>query len=228
MLDDDTRRSPSSAEPKRLGARSNLEPYIFKTQLKTDRNWTDGLIRDFLGEPDGLRYNWHHLSGPLQKLYLKSRVIAVEATEEFQRAIANLKKRRAASRVSSRRIAKKRREKIVQSVRDTDFCVPKLERQTLVNEACYHYNYRSSGEYIASPSSDLEFLDRICVNYLRHECTAYDGILSATSGAVGCYEAKLEARLTVLQQIANAYPDLALECDRQMDEGIARHFPEAQ
>jgi len=208
--------------PKRLGPRSNLAPYFFKSKLKEDRKWTDGLIRDFLGEPDAERPNFHYRTGPLQQLYLKSRVESIEATDEFQLAFAKLEKRRASARTVARRIAKERRERALNEARSFDFCVPKLDTAKLIEEACRHYNDRSFGERLATPDSSPEFLDRISVNYLRHECTAYDEILDMFKGVVGGAEAKIEARNVVLSQIADTYPDLNFECYRQQLESYER------
>ena len=59
--------------------------------------------------------------------------------------------------------------------------------------ACKHYNSynfdRAFGSNIASINSDMEFLSRICTNYLRHNMTNYESELEKLFGKVGKYDA---------------------------------------
>jgi hypothetical protein len=60
-------------------------------------------------------------------------------------------------------------------------------------------------------------VDRIMVNYLRHDRTVYDASLLrnrfSTSDLRSWYNKELKSRC--LDEIATAYPELADECDRQ-------------
>ena len=67
----------------------------------------------------------------------------------------------------------------------------------------------------ASEMSDPAFLERITVNFVRHELTAYDQELEAVAGRVGVQDAVQAIRRKVFAAIAAAYPALAHECDRQ-------------
>jgi hypothetical protein len=72
--------------------------YITPTRLKSDRGWTDALIKRFLGDPDELAVNPNYSSGPRMRLYDIDRVMAVEATKDCQIALAQ----KAASRAKAK------------------------------------------------------------------------------------------------------------------------------
>jgi len=59
------------------------------------------------------------------------------------------------------------------------------------------------------------FLDRITVNYIRHNLTEYDERLCEEKGKVGRYHFYGRYKAGVLDAIAKAYPQYAAECERQ-------------
>lgn len=67
----------------------------------------------------------------------------------------------------------------------------------------------------ASEHSDPEFLERIRVNYLRHNSCRYEHHLEMIAGRVGTKDAYLEIKEKVLDAIAEVYPWLGAECLRQ-------------
>lgn len=71
-------------------------------------------------------------------------------------------------------------------------------------------------EWYASERSSPEFLERITVNYLRHELSSYENHLTRVAGQVGAEDAYWRIKEKVLDAIAGAYPHLAAECCRQM------------
>jgi len=66
-----------------------------------------------------------------------------------------------------------------------------------------------------------EFLDRITVNHLRHELSSYEAELAALFGKTGRAEATAVIRKRVYRAIADAYPELAAECGRQLTRRTA-------
>jgi len=84
--------------------------------------------------------------------------------------------------------------------------------EALLRAAIDSYNSLEKTEFVADLDSDPRFLERIQVNYLRHERTFYDEAMSMAEDG----EAKHALREHVLERIARAYPHLASECDRQM------------
>lgn len=61
----------------------------------------------------------------------------------------------------------------------------------------------------ADEGSDREFLKRICINYLRHECTAYEDELDRMSGEVGVREAHDLLQNRINEAIRAKYKELA-------------------
>lgn len=63
--------------------------FVYRATL-IKRGWTVGMIRRYLGDPDKLANNPHHMSGPRAQLYNLARVEAAEKAPMIQ---ARLKKR---------------------------------------------------------------------------------------------------------------------------------------
>lgn len=186
-----------------------------------ERGWTDALIRDFLSEPDETRPNpRYRVAGAPVRLYRLSRVEEAEAVEEFK---ARLEKARVRS-AAGKKAAGKKREELKALIAGVVINVERRPLDQVRAEAITHYNERNSAlswrypyrEYgYATPNSDHDFLERITVNYVRHELTAYDGLWQSLYGQVGRDEAYILLRDRVLAAIAETYPDLADECRSQ-------------
>ncbi len=104
--------------------------------------------------------------------------------------------------------------------------VPVMSYEVLVQKACKGYNsrldhkYRKEHHYLSEPrattDSDPSFLERISVNYLRHQLTSYERNLVDLFGEKGKNNAVKEIRKKVYIAIAQAYPQLAEECKAQL------------
>lgn len=184
---------------------------LTKTSLK-DRGWTDSLIRKFLGEPDVLRPNPHYRSAPKMQLYKIDRVIDIEQNEAFKAALETARKRSEARKNSAIEQAERLREYI----RNLNIEFPVWSKQRLTQEACDHYNrlWRTT-EKRATPQSSEDFLSRISVNFLRHGLTPYDMELYLMFGKIGSVEGRVLLKARVLECIAETYPFLEDECERQ-------------
>jgi hypothetical protein len=193
---------------------------ITKSRLKSERNWTDKLIKLFLPAPDSVKPNPHWRAGPPMQLFALSQIEAVEQTEDFQQQLTASQPRRQAA---EKAIATKMRQ--MQSwLASVQIRVPVLDRDTLIERACGHYNdmQRSreaeGGQYCelkADADSDPEFLQRISVNYLRHCLTQYERHLETMSGKVGAGTGYEDLRSKVFSEISKNYPWLDTECERQ-------------
>jgi hypothetical protein len=201
----------------------NRSDYLNRTEVKL-RDWTDSLIKKYLIAPDERRRNPRAGGAPIQ-WFLLERVLTAEASSEFAAARQALEKRRE----SGRQNAEKRRQQIKEHIESLVIEVPNLEWDDLLRRACANYNAlpRSdrNGSH-ATPNSDGEFLDRICVNYLRHVKTYYDSHLEAVFRKAGANDARLQIKLKVLDAIAKQYPELELECWRQADKAETAHYAE--
>jgi hypothetical protein len=67
----------------------------------------------------------------------------------------------------------------------------------------------------ASHKSESAFLNRISVNFIRHELTEYDHDLEDVAGKTGVSQAVDSIRLNVYGAMGIAYPFYAVECRRQ-------------
>jgi hypothetical protein len=184
-----------------------------------ERGWTPAMVRDLLGGPDELKPNPVYRSAAPMGLWAEARVTAGEADPVFAQRQAAASKRSAASA----RVAAHKREELLAKVASVPVRVPLMDRERLIREACASYNefHAEYADFMATPGSDPEFLDRITVNYLRHELSSYEAELAALFGKTGRAEATAVIRRRVYRAIANAYPELATECGRQLSRRAA-------
>ena len=176
--------------------------FMTVSRMKSERGWTDGLIRKLLGEPDRLTPNQHYRHVSQMRLYDKMRIVQAENTAEFRKLfIGRTRRKRAAARSTQRR--------------RTDYVLwawtldPKCrfpERLDVVYQLGHMHHvewtkwendrWDTYGEMfgIESPeklksapqsydTAQQSDLDRWAVNYLRHECTGYDDIMVDGTGS---------------------------------------------
>lgn len=181
--------------------------YLSKTGLR-ERGWTESMIKKFLGKPDDERTNPHYKCAPSVKLYLLKRVEKIEAKEEFQKAIEKSKIRSE----KMRQVAENKRDEILEYVLDLDIEIPVYGKEELYQKACWSYNnfhdLRDNDYTPATLNSDKEFLNRITINYLRHNCTIYENELEKMFGCVGVQEAHNLLQTKINDAIKETYPFL--------------------
>ena len=209
---------------------------LTKTQLKKRPGWNDARIEKFLGEPD------FHTDNSYRKYvqtswYMMSRIKKAERYKTFQKEAARAIAQHETRRKVAQKAADKRREKTLAEVRESlqDVKIRKrfrrLKEYQLQRLAVDHYNdfqeYRAMerGRWDYSPAtiegSSEAFMERIVVNFLRHEATNYDESLFAQYKKTGKLEAISLIRSHIYQIIATEYPFLAEECARQAaDRGV--------
>lgn len=193
--------------------------YVTAGVLK-ERGWTESLIKRFMPEPCMTIPNRVYRSAPPYRLYREGRVADVEATGLWQQAASVARDRGA----RAKRATETKREALLETIRRLEIKVPQIERDELIERACDSYNSHKLGLYLergyeytpASKDSNPQFLERLMVNYLRHEMTDYERLLARTYGRVGVRAAYYEIAKKVYDAIARAYPDLFDECDRQL------------
>jgi hypothetical protein len=190
------------------------ETYLVKSDLK-DRGWSDGLIKTLLVAPDKTRTNPKYQSGPRTQLFALARVEIAEQSPEFISKRVDREKRQAAAQKG----VETKKKKMDGYVRSVKIEVPRLEDSLLIKESCDHYNsnkkLKERNFTPATHSSEQSFLNRITVNYLRHQLTSYETHLDEIAGKVGTGDAYLEIKIKVLDAIADAYPHLRPECEAQ-------------
>ena len=119
------------------------------------------------------------------RLYRLARVESVEASVDFQEAQAKRQPRRDAAQ----RALVTKRQTIAEYVENLEISVPCLSRKELIERACGSYNANHEGGSRAYQHAEPAFLERICVNFLRHSLTEYERHLEEIAGKVGTHEA---------------------------------------
>jgi len=196
--------------------------FITKSALK-DKGWTEKLITIFLPEPDKTAPNPMYKKSSPMKLYLKSRIKIIEESEEFK----NLLKLSEKSKKSAQKAVETKIEKIRKYVSTIEVVVPVIKKKSLIYNACRSYNEfkemicsereRDFDFEPATKNSDPLFLERIVVNYLRHNLTHYEDYLEEIFGKVGKDIGYEEIRAKIFTAISITYPWLKNECERQQN-----------
>jgi len=203
--------------------------FFIKTELK-ERGWTDALIRDYLGNPD--KEKKHSSYNSIIKFYRTDKVEKAESKEDFKKALEKSSERKK----SAKKAVDTKLQKAQGLLNDLDYALKKkLKKDTLIKAALEHYNlqkgyhaaqrdgdYNPINSYKDFDGSEKEydkFIERICVNYLRHDRSEYDlnliQIDSELKGKVGVHKIKRMQRNKILDSIKEKYPWLADETERQ-------------
>jgi hypothetical protein len=147
---------------------------------------SDGQFRrltDKLGiNPDGHYTNPYYRSAAPGNLYHKDTIRKLSRRVDTIKA----KKRKANPVLSEMAIATKlaKMQELVNSIEiDLDDTIP-LHKLRIAAIASYNSHNLDRGKH-ASKNPDPSFLDRITVNYIRHEMTHYDGNLYSIRGMTG-------------------------------------------
>ena len=161
----------------------------FYTKSELSKRWSLTLIEKYFPKCSKVKVNPHYKCASPMQLYDISKVKMIESTDDFKADYEKTAKRKEAALERGR----KRREKLVMYANGIQICIPTFDKKRLTKEACEHYNCRnaSMGRYdrYASLLSDEEFLKRITINYLRHQCTVYENELDKFYGKVGKHDA---------------------------------------
>ena len=191
---------------------ANSEDFLIAGDLKKERGWTDAHIKVFLPEPDRTARNPFSRKAAPMKLYSRERVEAVEVTEEFRKAREASRRRQLAAR--ERSLAKKK--EAVAAAQALELRIVPEPWDVVQQKALDHYNSRlRRSQSPAGPGTSQARRDRMTVNYLRHKQTSYEEELKEFKGVVGVGEAYLIVRNRILDLIAETYPPLQAECERQ-------------
>ena len=188
--------------------------FLTKTAVIDRSGWTTTLVTRLLGEPDQRKKVLGRSTS--LALYALARVELAETSPEFAQAQAAIAKRKLAA---AKAVATKT-ARLVQAIQAMPITVERLKLSRLQQLAIDSYNARSHGHSFASRNDDPAFLERITVNFVRHELTQYDQALWEAAGKTGIAQAVTEIRRRVYGAIAQAYPSLCDECARQLGARI--------
>ncbi len=154
----------------------------------------------------------------LARLYAVERITNAEASPEFISAQDNLTRRKAASEAAAEKAKITKLDKLLAQIAAMEISVERIEIAQLQKMAIADYNaaHKTKCFSVDSIQSDDEFLQRICVNFARHNLTEYDYCLSAIRGKAGERIGVDAIRNRFYAAIATTYPELKDECDRQL------------
>lgn len=184
--------------------------HLTKSALLERAGWTATLVGRLLGEPDQ-RKKVFGRSVPLA-LYAVARIEQAEIGAEFAQAQAFIANRKiAAAKALATKTAK-----LMAAIEAMRVSVARLSPAEVRRQAIESYNLHSRGDSFASNADDPAFLERITVNFIRHELSEYDVSLWEVAGKTGIARAVAEIRRRVYSAIAQAYPSLSAECERQI------------
>lgn len=202
--------------------------YITPTGLRQKRHWTDSMIRNILGEPDGTQCNPHYVMAAPMRLYLLARVDVAEVALDLEKMRVNSERRSSVARVAAdmrRQNELELREKcnlgcmfdkplaVVRSRAADHNAKMRAHHERQYEEYVERCWWRSEGPRprrgTAHPKVAAE--DRWAVNYLRYQCTRYDDLLDAFGAG-----ARAIMRRRVHNAIAEAYPELAESAEAMM------------
>ncbi|WP_405879075.1 hypothetical protein OG747_10800 [Streptomyces sp. NBC_01384] len=207
-----------------MGYEEDGQKYVSLAGLRA-RGWTGGIVQRLLGAPDRLAVNPRFRSAPHTRLYRAERVEAAERSQGF-RAVAETAGRRSEA---VRAALERRRAEVMERVRNEPIEVPRLDPGKLALRAVEHRARHCPGsaegpgerpetEAAAVEGASRASLDRWKVEYLRHRLGGYDQLLDRLpvgGRSSGRAEAAALLRRRVYAAIAEAYPTLARECERQ-------------
>lgn len=193
-----------------MGKKDN---YFSASGLKY-RGWTDALIKRFLPEHDKECPNPHYRHAAPMRLYSAERVERIEESQAFKEAVEKSSKRKE----SAKKAVETKKQQAMNYALTVDISIPKMTIKELFEFACEHYNDRQlervgrGGNWVYDPVSpgfcSFEFLSRISVNFLRHECSEYEEHLEELYGVTGKQAAYETIKRRVNEAILEVYPEL--------------------
>lgn len=206
-------RPAPSAEPR--DAAPERDAHWSVPELRV-RGWTEAMVQHLLGEPDQRIVNPYYRTAAPMRLYRAARVLAAEQSPDFADRAAKAATRSARGKA----IAEKKAQALLEQIAGMPVSVRNVAPDALQQGAIRSYNDRQrrrDWDFVpATETSDTGFLERIMVNYVRHQLTAYDRRLEEVAGQIGVIRAIAAIRERIYAAIAEAYPHLAQECARQL------------
>lgn len=183
------------------------------------RGWTAGCVDLFLGPPKHFATNPYYKSAAPMKLYCRSEALDVEGSSSFAKWQKKNANRREKLKSSSLKNAEKRRKQLFKYIEQLEISVPEYSQPQLLEAAIDAYNelwFSRNSDKFASVTSPKSFLQRITVNFLRHECEQYELEIGKMFGQIGKDQGYRLLKFKVLKAIENKYPYLQGACRNQI------------
>jgi len=192
--------------------------YWSKKQLK-ERGWSESKIKEWLGESDKLVKNPMFASAAPMQLYLANRVKRQEKNKRFKEWIKKSEAKREKLSKKLKEVNEKKRQKLIDYINSLEIEIPKMPLKKLREKAVEHYNWlwrveRNQWDKLATINDDEKFLNRICVNYLRHEHKHYESEIAKMFGKVGKDEGYYLLKKKINEKIFKIYPELLKDLEK--------------
>jgi len=189
--------------------------FITKTDLISIRKWTDRLIKKYMPVPDEIRNNPHYGRASEMKLYKISRVESIEKNEQFLIDFQKTMLRRK----SSEKMVETKKDNLLIQISELPISVEIIPRNELITLVIDDYNYNENKYHFKGYSTFRDFdqskLEKLTVNYIRHELTPYDYYLKLIESKVGKKEGYRLLIERIYNCISESYPELTRECTLQ-------------
>lgn len=148
------------------------ERFYTPTRIKSDLDWTDKLIKQYLGEPDEFAPNPRYTkAGAPMRLYRTTRIAAVEATPEFQAAFRASQDRK----LSARSAVATRVRNMEDVMREAKITIT----PNLTNEQIHDLAFSTHGGNYAGDPGYFNWSNRTAINCIRHNLTNYEELWKA-------------------------------------------------
>lgn len=191
-----------------------MKKQLTKSSIASRTGWSKSLVEKLLGSPDEIKKIRVHGISVMAHFYDEEKVIAAELSKQFSDAQESLQKHKNAARKAT----ETKISNLLNEVEAMTINVDKYSIDTIIKKAIHSYNdWNRESENYASKSSDEIFLERITVNYIRHNMTQYDKNLEHVAGKTGSFIAVKLIREKIYSAISSEYPSLAEECNRQLE-----------
>jgi len=177
------------------------------------RGWTNGLIKKFYPICYKTVPNPKYKRASPMKLYCLARIKKIEKSVKFIKEMELTKKRKESSKKSIQTKIENLRKYLDLLQVDN---IPVVKKNELIKLSCENYNNFRERLDPANSKSDWSFLQRICVNYLRHCMSEYEELLYEMSGKTGFQEGYDVVNKKIFEKISDAYPWLKEECEKQL------------
>jgi hypothetical protein len=179
--------------------------YFSLAALKT-RGWNSNEIERFLRKHDSILEAFGNYSKV--KLYLSERVLQAEQSPDYLKLKYEIKKKRILRDIQQMADTMSKTENFRSLVELSIDGYNKF--RTVMEEHATKFDVSTA---TASIDSDPKFLDRITVNYIRHNLSNFDSIESCADYDVEIYNV---LNKEIYNKIIQLYPQLEEECIRQM------------
>lgn len=189
--------------------------YLCKSQVKK-LGFSEKMVKELLPEPEE-RPNPHYRKAAPMKVWPTEVIQTVMRTSEYEEAHQAYAVRSAAARKPYERKCEETQEllqELVEGIRVKVIPLDELEKRAVRHRQRWHDANRPYEDFNAEEAGDRT-RNRWMVNYLRHKLTPYEAQLRRVQGRSGNEGAYYRIFAAVLDAIADAYPTLREECERQ-------------